>query len=58
MEYCKERKQYGMNQGNLDDLIENDQAFMVYIPNNLHGEVGRHRLVSFDQNIEFFKINN
>lgn len=42
-----------MNKEDLDDLIENDQAFMVYNPNNLHGEVVRHRL----QNIEFFKIN-
>ncbi len=48
MEYCKERKQYGMNKEDLDDLIENDQAFIVCNLNNLHGEVGRHRLVSSD----------
>ena len=47
-----------MNKEDLDDLIENDQAFIVCNLNNLHGEVGRHRLVSSDQNIEFFKINN
>lgn len=43
-----QRKQYGMNKEDLDDLIENDQAFIVCNPNNLHGEVGRHRLVSSD----------